>query len=50
MTKVKRGRPRAPEIDAAIVEAAAEVLSERGYARMTVAAVAARAPVSEPTV
>jgi AcrR family transcriptional regulator len=49
-TKVNRGRPRNPEIDAAILEAAAEVLAERGYARMTVAAVAARAGVSAPTV
>src|SRR2546423_781569 len=36
-TKVNRGRPRNPEIDAAILKAAAEVLAERGYARMTVA-------------
>lgn len=49
-TKVNRGRPRNPEIDAAILTAAVEVLSERGYARMTVAAVAARAAVSAPTV
>jgi AcrR family transcriptional regulator len=49
-TKVKRGRPRDPGVDAAIVDAAAEVLSRRGYARMTVAGVAALAGVSEPTV
>jgi AcrR family transcriptional regulator len=49
-TKVNRGRPRDPEIDAAVVKAAAEVLAERGYARMTVAEVAARAAVSAPTV
>jgi len=46
----KRGRPRDPAIDAAIIEAAADVLARRGYARMTVAAVAAQAGVSEPTV
>ena len=36
--------------DAAILEAAAELLSRRGYRGMTVAAVAAAAGVSEPTV
>ena len=50
ITKVKRGRPRGPGTDAAIVGAAAEVLSRRGYAGMTVAAVAALAGVTEPTV
>ena len=49
-TKVKRGRPRDPSVDAAILSAATEVLSQRGYARMTVGAVAERAGVSEPTV
>jgi AcrR family transcriptional regulator len=36
--------------DTAILEAAAELLSQRGYRGMTVAAVAAAAGVSEPTV
>ena len=49
-TKVKRGRPRKAEIDTAILDAAAELLSQRGYRGMTVGAVAAAAGVTEPTV
>jgi AcrR family transcriptional regulator len=49
-TKVKRGRPRNASIDAAILDAAAELLTQRGYRGMTVAAVAAAAGVTEPTV
>lgn len=49
-TKVKRGRPRVASTDTAILEAAVELLSQRGYRGMTVAAVAAAAGVSEPTV
>ena len=48
--KVSRGRPRDPGTDAAILRAAAQILADRGDARMTVAAVAALAGVSEPTV
>jgi AcrR family transcriptional regulator len=49
-TKVKRGRPRIASTDTAILEAAVELLSQRGYRGMTVAAAAAAAGVSEPTV
>jgi AcrR family transcriptional regulator len=49
-TKVKRGRPRIASLDAAILDAAIQVISERGYRGMTVGAVAALAGVSEPTV
>jgi AcrR family transcriptional regulator len=49
-TKVKRGRPRKASIDTAILDAAAELLSQRGYRGMTVGAVAAAAGVTEPTV
>jgi hypothetical protein len=49
-TKEKRGRPRKAAIDTAILDAAATLLSQRGYRGMTVAAVAAAAGVTEPTV
>jgi AcrR family transcriptional regulator len=44
------GRPRSPGLDKAILAAAREELAERGYARMSVDAVAARAGVSKPTI
>jgi AcrR family transcriptional regulator len=49
-TKVKRGRPRRASIDTAILDAAAELMSQRGYRGMTIGAVAAAAGVTEPTV
>src|SRR5262245_30291195 len=49
MTK-QRGRPLDPEIDDAIVRAAAEVLVEHGIQRMTVPGVAAAAGVAKTTV
>jgi AcrR family transcriptional regulator len=49
-TKVKRGRPRKASIDSAILDAAAELMSQRGYRGMTIGAVAAAAGVTEPTV
>src|SRR5215213_4369675 len=49
MTK-PRGRPLDPEIDDAIVRAAAEVLVEHGIQRMTVPGVAAQAGVAKTTV
>jgi AcrR family transcriptional regulator len=42
-----RGRPRDPGVDAAIRAAAAELLAEAGYARLTMDQVAARAGVSK---
>jgi AcrR family transcriptional regulator len=44
------GRPRSAAVDEAILGAALAELGERGYARMSVDAVAARAGVSKPTV
>jgi AcrR family transcriptional regulator len=44
------GRPRSEQVDDAILAAARAELGERGYARMTVDAVAARAGVSKPTI
>ena len=49
-TKVKRGRPRRAITDRAILDAASELIAQRGYRGMTVGAVAAAAGVSEPTV
>jgi AcrR family transcriptional regulator len=44
------GRPRSARVDAAILEAALAEMADRGYARMSVDGVAARAGVSKPTV
>jgi AcrR family transcriptional regulator len=44
------GRPRSERVDEAILAAALAELGERGYARMTIDAVAARAGVSKPTI
>jgi AcrR family transcriptional regulator len=49
-SKVTPGRPRSRAVDEAILAAAREELAERGYARMSVDAVAARAGVSKPTI
>jgi AcrR family transcriptional regulator len=45
-----RGRPRDPKTDERIIEAAAELLRQRGFERMTVDDVAARACVGKATV
>src|SRR3954470_24416765 len=47
---MKRGRPLDPDIDAAIVRAAAAALREHGIQRMTVPGVAAAAGVAKTTV
>lgn len=44
-----RGRKRDPAIDAAILDAARELLLEVGYANLSMEAVAARARISKPT-
>ncbi len=44
-----RGRPRSADRDAAILDAAARLLGEVGYTRMTMEAVAAEAGVGKPT-
>jgi AcrR family transcriptional regulator len=46
----RRGRPRDPEADVRILDAAAELILERGYDAMTVDEVAARARVGKATV
>ena len=48
--RARPGRPRSARVDEAILDAARAELAERGYARMSVDAVAARAGVSKPTV
>lgn len=45
-----RGRPRDPKTDERIIEAAAELLRKRGFERMTVDDVAAKAGVGKATV
>jgi AcrR family transcriptional regulator len=49
-SSLKRGRPRDPRRDEAILEAAVELCAEVGYDRMTVDAIAGRAGVSKPTI
>ena len=44
------GRPRNPAMDQTILDAAIELLSEVGYARVSVAEVARRAGVSKPAI
>jgi AcrR family transcriptional regulator len=48
-SRPRRGRPRDPEVDAAILTAAMELLGELGYARLTMDRVADRASVSKPS-
>jgi AcrR family transcriptional regulator len=43
----RRGRPRDPQVDAAILTAAMDLLGEVGYARLTMDQVAARAGVAK---
>ena len=50
MRKRPPGRPRVPEIDAAILAAARELTLEAGYGAVTIGAVARRAGVGRPTV
>ena len=44
-----RGRPRNPDVDDAILDAALRLLAERGYARLSIDGIAAAARVSRPT-
>ena len=46
----KRGRPRSEQADRAILQAAAEVLAERGLAGMSIEEVASRAGVGKTTI
>ncbi len=46
----KKGRPRSPEVDREILQAAMQVMARGGYARMSVEEVAAEAGVSRPTI
>jgi AcrR family transcriptional regulator len=46
----RRGRPRSPECDAAILSAALTLLAREGYSRMSMDAVATEAGVSKPTI
>ena len=44
------GRPRDPRIERAVLRAAAELVQERGYAEVTIAAIAERAGTTKPAV
>src|SRR5438132_12169584 len=46
----RRGRPRDPEVDRAVLAAAVDLLAEAGYARLTMDQVAARAGVGKASV
>lgn len=48
--KAHSGRPRNPQIDAAVLRAAAELVVEVGYADLTIAAIAERAGTSKPAI
>lgn len=50
MSARKGGRPRSPEADRAIIDAAVRLLTEEGYGRMSVERVAAEAGVGKATV
>jgi AcrR family transcriptional regulator len=50
VTHLHSGRPRSRDVDEAILAAARAELAQRGYARMSMDAVAARAGVSKPTI
>jgi AcrR family transcriptional regulator len=46
----RRGRPRNEELDVVVVQAASEVLSERGFDAMTIEEVATRSGVAKTTI
>jgi len=48
--KPPSGRPRNPQIDEAVLRAAAELVVEVGYADLTIAAIAERAGTSKPAI
>lgn len=48
--KAQSGRPRNPQIDEAVLKAAAELVVEVGYADLTIAAIAERAGTSKPAI
>jgi AcrR family transcriptional regulator len=48
--KAASGRPRNPQIDEAVLKAAAELVVEVGYADLTIAAIAERAGTSKPAI
>jgi AcrR family transcriptional regulator len=50
MERETRGRPRSPEIDRRVLDAALSLMAREGYARMSIDAVAAEAGVTRPTV
>ncbi len=47
---VKRGRPRSPSIDEAILRAAFRLMAQHGYARMSIDSIAAAAKVTKPSI
>jgi AcrR family transcriptional regulator len=48
--EVRHGRPRDPHVDAAVRKAALEVLTEEGFARMSIEGVASRAGVGKAAI
>ncbi len=50
MTERSVGRPREPEVDQRILDAALRLMAQHGYARMSMDAVAAEAGVTKPTI
>src|SRR2546423_2792358 len=47
---LRRGRPRDPQVDAAVTQAALDLLAEQGFAGMTIEGIAARAGVGKAAV
>ncbi len=50
LVPAKRGRPRSQEADRAILEAATQIMAERGFGGMTMEEVASRAGVGKATI
>src|SRR5262245_44593321 len=48
--RAARGRPRNPDADRAVLNAASELLEERGYAAATIEEIAARSGVAKTTI
>jgi AcrR family transcriptional regulator len=48
--EVRRGRPRSPRVDQAILDAAIELFVEEGYPKVTFERIAARAGVGKPAI
>ena len=47
-SKSQRGRPRDPDIDASVLDATSQLMSEVGYSRLSIEAIARRAGTTKP--